>query len=345
MASLHKDPRSPYWQLQYKDGNGKRKIKSTGYRWDDPVQTKEARIARASAEAKELAVDRVSANGAAFDTWVPDFLVRHSKRASTLNRYQGRWAWLVMWMQESKVKGPEQITYQRALDYLKWRTEYVHPRTKKKCCRNTAVYDIRLLQLVMGEAVRMGHVAANPLASLRIAKEPVKKKREITPDEICKIQKHLAKRKEWMRTSFQIALHTGCRLFETAIQLKYVDFAEKRLTFIDPKGGETRAFSIPLPPALEPIFKDLQAKGRATSLELPPLASRQWQRFFDQIGMPDVTFHCIRVTFINQLRRAGIPREVAMRLVNHASDTVHQIYQRETVDDLRAWASKIPPLG
>ena len=46
-------------------------------------------------------------------------------------------------------------------------------------------------------------------------------------------------------------------------------------------------------------------------------------------------------TYVNRLRRAGVPREAAMRLVNHASDLVHQIYQREKVEDVVKWRDAV----
>jgi len=48
-----------------------------------------------------------------------------------------------------------------------------------------------------------------------------------------------------------------------------------------------------------------------------------------------------RVTFVNRLRRAGVPREAAMRLVNHASELIHQIYQRERVEDVAQWRDAV----
>jgi len=52
-------------------------------------------------------------------------------------------------------------------------------------------------------------------------------------------------------------------------------------------------------------------------------------------------FHCLRVTSVNRLRRAGVPREVAMRLMNHASELIHQLYQREKVEDVRPWRDAV----
>ena len=75
----------------------------------------------------------------------------------------------------------------------------------------------------------------------------------------------------------------------------------------------------------------------------PTLVRCKWamQQFFIKIKMPYLGFHCLRVTFVNRLRRAGVPREAAMRLVNHASDLVHQIYQREKVEDIVKWRDAV----
>jgi hypothetical protein len=36
-----------------------------------------------------------------------------------------------------------------------------------------------------------------------------------------------------------------------------------------------------------------------------------------------------------------VPREAAMRLVNHSSELVHQIYQREKVEDVAHWRDAV----
>ena len=46
-------------------------------------------------------------------------------------------------------------------------------------------------------------------------------------------------------------------------------------------------------------------------------------------------------TCVNRLRRAGVPREAAMRLVNHSSELIHQVYQREKVEDVAQWRDAV----
>jgi integrase len=116
-----------------------------------------------------------------------------------------------------------------------------------------------------------------------------------------------------------------------------LDFKENKITFPSPKGGEDRAFSIPMPSALRLLLELLHKAGPKFTVEFPFQPSRRWQQFFIKIGKPHLCFHCLRVTYVNRLRRAGVPREAAMRLVNHSSDLIHQVYQREKVEDVAQW--------
>ena len=169
----------------------------------------------------------------------------------------------------------------------------------------------------------------NPLVSLKLKRDKAAKRPELTDDEIREIREALKEEPEWMQAAFDIALHTGCRLRETRIPLNCVDFKEDKITFQSPKGGEDRAFSIPMPSARRPLFERIRKEKQKFTVEFPFQPSRRWQQFFIKIKNTHLYFHCLRVTYVNRLRRAGVPREAAMRLVNHSSDLIHQIYQRE----------------
>jgi integrase len=96
-----------------------------------------------------------------------------------------------------------------------------------------------------------------------------------------------------------------------------------------------------MPSALRPRFEQLRRAKKKFTLELPFQPSRRWQQFFIKMKLPHLCFHCLRVTYVNRLRRAGVPREAAMRLVNHSSELIHQIYQREKVEDVMKWADAV----
>ena len=291
MAYLYRKNRSPFWYIQHVDSDRKKHDKSTGFRADDPNDTVKAKILRAELETKEY--QRVPVvNGAAWDTWVPKFLARHCETRETFVRYEDAWKWIALWLQRQRIHAPRQITYRLGVEYVDWRTHF-KKRTGKTVRRNTAILELKLLSLVMGEAVRMGHADANPIVSIKIHREKSPKKPELTDQEIVEIRQALLEEPEWMQICFDISLER------------------------------------------------LANEKRRYTLEFPFQPSRRWQQFFIKVKKTHLCFHCLRVTYVNRLRRAGVPREVAMRLVNHASELVHQIYQREKVEDLVQWRDAV----
>jgi len=339
MAYLYRKDRSPFWYVVYSDANKKEVHRSTGLRADNPNDTAKAKALRAELEAKEHHRMPV-VNSEGWDTWVPKYLERHCETRRTLERYTGNWKWLALWLQTRRLHSPRAITYRVALEYLDWRTTF-KKKSGKSAGRNTAIMELKLFAMIMGEAVRLDHADANPLVSLKLRKERSARKPEMTDKEIKVILKALKEEPEWMQIAFEISLHTGCRLRETRIPIDCLDFAENKITFPAPKGGEDRAFSIPMPSALRPLLGRIRKAKKKFTLEFPFQPSRRWQQFFIKIKMPHLCFHCLRVTYVNRLRRARVPREAAMRLVNHASDLVHQIYQREKVEDVAQWRDAV----
>ena len=339
MAYLYRKTRSPFWYVVYFDANLTELHRSTGLRADDPNDTAKAKALRAELEAKEHhRVPLVNSTG--WDAWVPKFLERHCQTERTLERYSGNWKWLALWLQNQRLHSPRAITYGNALEYVDWRTAF-KKKSGKSVGRNTAIMELKLLAMIMGEAVRLGHADANSLVSLKLKKDKAAKKPEMTDAEIRVIREALKTEPEWMQTAFDISLHTGCRLRETRLPLNCVDFVEDKITFPSPKGGEDRAFSVPMPSALRPLFEKIRKAKQKFTVEFPFQPSRRWQQFFIKIKKTHLCFHCLRVTYVNRLRRAGVPREVAMRLVNHASALVHQIYQREKVEDVAQWRDAV----
>ena len=197
MASIYKKKNSPYWFVQYIDAEGIRRNKSTGLRIDDPGETVKARALRAQLEAKELNRNAGEIKGGGWDTWVPQYLERHCESQGTLQRYTGSWSWLAYWLQEKRYHSPRTITYRNALEYIDWRTNY-KKKTGKRAGRNTAIMELKLLAMIMGEAVRLGHADANPLVSLKLRRDKAAKKPELTDKEINQIREALKAEPEWM---------------------------------------------------------------------------------------------------------------------------------------------------
>jgi hypothetical protein len=108
------------------------------------------------------------------------------------------------------------ISYRNANDYVDWRTSH-KKKAGRTVGRNTAILELKILAMIMGEAVRLGYADANPLVSIRLRRDQAEKKPELTDAEIVEIRGALKEEPEWMQRSFEIALHIGCRLRETRI--------------------------------------------------------------------------------------------------------------------------------
>lgn len=331
MATLVVDPKSCFWYLQRKV-NGKWVKTSTGLRRDDPDDTRKARILRAQAEAKEHEGEIFEAGG--WD-WVESCLTNSGLAPRSIEKYLTNWKWLQQWVTECRLD-VRTIRYKHALQYVEWRTAR-RKRTGKRAGRNTAIQEVKLLSSILNEAVRREKIDANPLASLRLKKDPAKKKPAFKDEEVDICRAALLAEPEWMRISFEIALATGCRLRDTRIPLECVDLKGRFpvMTFPSPKGGTDKAFSIPVPSVLMPLFQKMKRERRSHTIEAFPFQpSRAWQHFFKRVGLPHLMFHCLRVTKVTRLRREGVPREAAMRLVNHSQEMVHLLYDRHQVQDL-----------
>lgn len=333
MASLFK--KGSYWYLEFKDRDGVWRNKSTGLRWDDAKETKQAHLVRSKAESAEIAheIKKVAKEG--WD-WVDEYLQSHCTNEKTLARYLATWETFLFFLSETGVKCARELDHNAIVKYVKWRTTR-KKRSGKTVAANTAIMDLRVMSQVMAEAMRRNLADRNPAKGHGFRKTKPKKKPEMTDDEIAKIWTALQDKDEWMRDSFLIALHTGCRLRETMIPMNCVDLKANTITFPSPKGGEEKAFSIPMPTALRPMFERMKADGRKVTLTMPFQPSRKWGHLFEMLGLSHLCFHCLRVTKVTRLRREAVPREVAMRLVNHSSELIHILYDRHRVEDLRAY--------
>ncbi len=303
---------------------------------DDPNDTAKAKAMRALLEAAEhKAADRALTKTDGW-AWVLPWL-NGKHKAATLQRAQGRWKYVALFLEHRKLFGPEKVVREDAERYLHWRVS-LKKRSGKVACHNTARGEVVLLGQVLGEAVYRRKIPHNPFVRLGLRREdPKKEKPEINDEELAQIRAGLKEEAEWMSRCFEISWATGCRLRETAIPVECLDFAVKIIHFPNPKGGKKRAFSVPMPSNLEGMLKEIVSRGEKVTVKFPPMPSRQWQHAFRRMGLPHLTFHCARVSYVTRLARACVPLQAAMRLVNHSSELVHRAYSRLNVEDLRVF--------
>jgi integrase len=259
----------------------------------------------------------------------------------TLLKYQTCWSFLRRWLSDVGITSPTNVQRDHAYEYVTWRTaqKVVGLRGKRAVSRNSALFDITVFRIIMYEALNRGYVASNPISKLRLKGDRPREKPELTPVQIEQIREELKRWPEWMRTSFEIALHQGCRFSETCLPLSDVNLKEGTVTF-RLKGGKRHTTT--LHPALRPLMERLTAEGRVMTYEMPRVGTASdWSRLFRRLKMRGYSFHCLRVTAITQMARAGINEQTVMRFIGHSTQEIHRIYQRLRVDDLSACVEAI----
>lgn len=334
MAFLYKRARSPYWYIRYLDEAGRKISESTGMRLDSVNETREARKLRATREVIERSAAPRERGERDLRNWVPRWLASSYKnQETTLEAYLGAFEGLMTYFESLNVSTASQITRKMCFDYIDWRQLRKKGDIDAKTGRNTAIQHLRILRLILNEALAREHITANPAAKMGLKPDAAAEKSEITEEQRTQVEASLTA--DWQKVSWAIAIRQGCRLAETALPLSDIDFENDTITFTI-KGR--RRHTTRLIPDLKPILLDLKEKGHKwTWGPYRRNASRDWSRHLKRVGMP-FTFHSTRVTVITKLARAGVNEQQAIRFIGHCSSEVHQIYTKLRVCDLDACA-------
>lgn len=288
--------------------------------------------------------------------WVDEYLAfRYKFSKKTYVRYCNSWKQINRYLMEHKITSPSDWQYTDNQRFIDWKTS-LKKHSGKKYSHNGARFDLTTLAMLMNEAKRRGFVDKQTVLKGQIPKEPVREKPALSDVEISLIRETIKKwnkeaPKNWkidfvnLGNMFEIALNTGCRLSETAIPLNCIDMTKNTITFPSPKGGKGRAFTVPIlrddfKKWLYELVEKKRLAGAQTTCDVELLLSRAFSRMCNHIGLPEVTFHCTRVTFITRGYISGIPEVAMKRLVNHSNELVHRIYQRFKVEDIFKMATE-----
>jgi integrase len=287
-----------------------------------------------------------------WEDWAETYIAfRYRDSLLSQKRMLQHWHTVQRYLVERKQIHPRQWHQEDNQRYGEWKAALVR-RSGKVYAATGARRDLNALRMLMLEAVRREYIPANKVSLKNVPKGEAKEKPELTDAQIQKIRQSLNdEASPDLAIAFEVALHTGCRLRETQIALDDIDFARKTITWPAPKGGKRKAFTAPIlgPDFLRWLKARVQvcrAQGSSKLCVLGAFESRNFGRLCDRIGLPDITFHCLRPTFVTRCYRAGMGEHVVMRLVNHSSALVHAIYKRLKVEDIASLAVPIelPPL-
>jgi integrase len=358
MASLFQRENSPFWWIKYRDPKtGKTVRESTKYRCGIGPQTRLAETLRAQKTLDESQAPTIKP-GEQWDKWVTAFFdLRYSGR--TNERMLTAWRTIKLFLAEHKIDVPRMLTREHCLlQYMAWRKKPNKSKGKYRAGHNTAQLELKVLSLIMDEAVNLKFAPFNPCLKLKIKRlKPTKIKPEI-PDNISeqileKIETEPEPLRTFFHNSFKLARYHGARLSETHLNpMRDVEMSTRKegkhtvevakITF-NAKGSKIH--TVMLHPNLVPMFKALRAAGKQETYEKPNSPAKEWFKFLNRHGfkkiLPNVCFHSLRVTVATKLARANVSKKKAMDYVAHASTTVHDSYVRLQPEDLSECADAL----
>jgi site-specific recombinase XerC len=349
MAFIYKRKNSPFWWINYRNPvTGKRELKSTGCRIGSGPDKRRAE----EIEAEKTLAERQAPAAAIgkWDSWVTDF-IKEQVSGRTSERYLSAWRTLRMFLDETKIICPRDVTYQNCSTYLKWRADADHKNGKYNAGKNTAILEFKIFRWIMREAVKRGYCQGNPAREVVVKRAPRKIFPDLSDAKLKEIFDAIQTEPEPDRTqfkhSFAVALLHGVRLNETNVNpLQDVNLTSEMPTIrFFQKGGRERIK--PLHPQLFKFFKTLQDDKAKQTYPMDTFPDGRlkwggrWTKFFVRHGIkstePNACFHSLRVTVENVLREAGIPKEIREAYLSHehGNQDVNARYDRIKTREMR----------
>jgi integrase len=149
---------------------------------------------------------------------------------------------------------------------------------------------------------------------------------------------------EYLRPLFVTAYFTGVRLGELlAFRWHQVDFAQGFITLsaAETKSGHARAVPILDGDMRQWLEWSLEhAEGCPCVFHNDGLPFREfrssWKTACTASGIPDLKFHDLRRTAVRNMRRAGVPQVVRMRISGHRTDSMERRYNIVDIEDIQS---------
>jgi len=258
-------------------------------------------------------------------------------------------------MVDQKLNTPEKFSREHVYSFVKWRMSEVKEKSGRSPSLNTALGDLKILDMVLKEADLRHYCAGVVTKNHGMEKDDADEKPEYTIEEMLYIREELIKLREdpgwqedadWMRIAWEISLGTGCRHKESRIRAIHVNWTTCEILHPSPKGGKRKAFVHAASDDIIRYLRQVFSDGRKITWNLPSsklkMTGLRWSKFFKKIGLRHLCFHCTRVTYISVGERAGTPEKVMCEQVNHADKEIHRVYSRRPTEERRRYANAIP---
>ncbi len=251
--------------------------------------------------------------------------------------------------------------------------KFVAARKESGLALTTIQQDIKILRSCLRSACKNGLITHNPADMVELPKADSVERGTFTAEEVKMLVKEASG--EW-KSLIQLAYFTGARMGDcikmvwtgtrrSRQQHEGVDFNKETLTYWTTK--VSKLITVPIHRELLKHLEKLASTDSTNPYVMPEMASKGpggrhglsegFKRIVLKAGLDlEVTegsgkrnicrrtFHALRHSFTSALANAGVPPEVRMKLVGHASEAVHKGYTHHELETLRVALNKLPGL-
>lgn len=377
MASLHLHPRSPYWQLSYKDQHGvwksvstKEKDRKLAERF--AIKIEDAAKASSNGELTRVVATKIlaemvesSSGERLYDPSIRTFLNEWlagkgaTRTAGTAARYSPPVRGFLSSLGPRAEKSLRGVT---ASDIENYRTS----QTEQGKSNGSANMDVNILKVAFDAAHKQGLILINPAKTLEALPADEESKQPFTLDQV---QKLLDAAQESWKGMILFGSLAGLRLADAAnLSWADVELAGASLNFRPMKTRRTRktlhvALHSQIVEWLEnhpatdkpnaPLFPSLKSTGTGGHGGL----SNAFHRIMIKAdvvpaqtrikkgkgrGFSPLSFHSLRHTFVSNLANADVSQEIRKAVAGHTSDRAHERYTHMAVETQRRALLNLP---
>lgn len=236
----------------------------------------------------------------------------------------------------------------------------------KELSRNSANLSVKVLRVCLGAALKQGLVTSNVTSMVdKLKHRGETRRRPFTLAEIQRVLK-VADGSEWYGMTLA-GLYCGARLTDLGrLTWRSVDLESGTLSFVAKKTGQR--LSVPLAKPLADYFSELSAGDSPDAAIFPKLSTRSASKLSEGFRsvladaglaeppnkhstgkgrhaareVSELSFHCLRHSFVSILKATGANEAVAMALAGHETKAISQHYTTLDEATLRAAVNKLP---
>jgi integrase len=149
-----------------------------------------------------------------------------------------------------------------------------------------------------------------------------------------------------------LSYHTGMRLgLLRGLRWSWVNLPEKRITIPAGTDKNRQPRTVPIYGDMGPYLEMAATQRKTCFPDCPYVVQRHghqvvdirkaWSRACEAIGLDDLHFHDLRRSAVRNMDRAGVPRDVAMRIIGHKTPAMFRRYNIISDRDLDDASKKL----